>query len=335
MKLATRLAIVCGCALLAVIFLANTLYTVQLRQITDLFEQRSQARNDQVAALDTQRDLKALLVAHDRLLFFSNDPARRAELTAEIDQLDKTVDTELRAGAETDDNDAIRSLYQQALATWVTFRSNYRSDLQKAQNAEQAAASGREHADQVALLETQLGQIEQDAVKAVESANTRAGQAVSFARSLLWILASAIVLVLGILLYFTSRNIHRTVTSAAEQNEKKARRSKEIQANLMTEVQAAPDLASAGSIIVSRTAQALDAKHGGALYLRQTQETDQFALVASYAFHRRKDLPTSFGIGDGLVGQCALEGNRIEVTGAPGGDYVEIVSGLGKTEPCP
>ncbi len=245
--------------------MANTLYTVQLRQITDLFEQRSQARNDQVAALDTQRDLKALLVAHDRLLFFSNDPARRAELTAEIDQLDKTVDTELRAGAETDDNDAIRSLYQQALATWVTFRSNYRSDLQKAQkNAEQAAASGgREHADQVALLETQLGQIEQDAVKAVESANTRAGQAVSFARSLLWILASAIVLVLGILLYFTSRNIHRTVTSAAEQNEKKARRSKEIQANLMTEVQAAPDLASAGSIIVSRTAQALDAKHGG------------------------------------------------------------------------
>ncbi|WP_396930672.1 response regulator [Mycolicibacterium sp.] len=328
MKLATRLAIVCGCALLAVI-LANTLYTVQLRQITDLFEQRSQARNDQVAALDIQRDLKALLVAHDRLLF-SNDPSRRADLTGELDQLDKAVDAELRAGAETDDNDSIRALYQQALATWVTFRSNYRSDLQKAQSAEQAAASAREHADQVALLETQLGQIEQEAVKAVENANTRAGQAVSFARSLLWILASAIVLVLGILLYFTSRNIHRTVTSAADQNEK-ARRSKEIQANLMTEVQAAPDLASAGSIIVSRTAQALDAKHG-ALYLRQTQETDQFALVASYAFHRRKDLPTSFGMGDGLVGQCALEGNRIEVTGAPG-DYVEIVSGLGKTEP--
>ncbi len=37
-------------------------------------------------------------------------------------------------------------------------------------------------------------------------------------------------------------------------------------------------------------------------------------------------------MGDGLVGQCALEGNRIEVTGAPS-DYVEIVSGLGKTNP--
>ncbi|AKK30014.1 response regulator [Mycobacterium sp. EPa45] len=328
MKLATRLAIVCGCALLAVI-MANTLYTVQLRQITDLFEERSQARNDQVAALDVQRDLKALLVAHDRLLF-SNDPARRAELAGELDELDRTVDTELRAGAETEDNSSIRSMYQQALGTWSTFRSNYRSDLQNAQNNGQAVASARDLAGQVAALESQLGQIEQDSVKAVASANTRAENAVRFARSLLWILASAIVLVLGIMLYFTSRNIHRTVTGAAEQNEK-ARRAKETQANLMTEIQAAPDLASAGSVIVSRTAQALDAKHG-ALYLRQAQEMDRFDLVASYAFHRRKDLPNSFGLGDGLVGQCALEGNRIEVTGAPG-DYVEIVSGLGKTDP--
>jgi len=111
----------------------------------------------------------------------------------------------------------------------------------------------------------------------------------------------------------------------------KARRSKEIQAKLMTEVQAATDSATACATIVTRTAEAVGAKHG-ALYLRQADDPDQFALTASYAFHRRKDLPNSFGLGDGLVGQCALEGNRIEVTGAPG-DYIEIVSGLGKTEP--
>ncbi len=112
--------------------------------------------------------------------------------------------------------------------------------------------------------------------------------------------------------------------------DEKARRAKEIQAQLLTEVQATTDLATAGATIVSRTAQALGANHG-ALYLRQSND-DRFALIASYAFHRRKDLPNSFGLGDGLVGQCALEGNRIEVTGAPA-DYVEIVSGLGKTEP--
>ncbi|MEZ0356416.1 response regulator [Mycobacterium sp. SA01] len=324
MKLATRLAIVCGCALLAVI-MANTLYTVQLRRITDLYEERSQARDGQVAALDIQRDLKALLVTRDRLLL-ATDPGRRAELNGQLDNLDQSVDTELRAAAETNDNSTVRMLSQQALATWTAFRP----ELQSTQNAGAPALSDQGIEGQVALLESQLSNMEQEAVKAVDNSNAQAAKAVAFAKTMLWIFASAIVLVLGILLYFTSRNIHRTVTRAAEQNEK-ARRAKEIQASLMTEVQTAADLPAAASIIVSRTAQALDAKHG-ALYLRQTDTVDEFALVASYAFHRRKDLPYSFGLGDGLVGQCALEGNRIEVTGAPS-DYVEIVSGLGKTEP--
>lgn len=133
----------------------------------------------------------------------------------------------------------------------------------------------------------------------------------------------------------TMRNSLRNQTAelekANEENER-ARRAKEIQANLMLELRGEADLAAACGIIVSRTAQALEAKHG-ALYLSQTAtDARRFALTASYAFHRRKDLPTSFGVGDGLVGQCALEGSRIEVTGAPA-DYVEIVSGLGKSQP--
>ncbi|PRC42938.1 hypothetical protein C6A85_000000107915, partial [Mycobacterium sp. ITM-2017-0098] len=128
-------------------------------------------------------------------------------------------------------------------------------------------------------------------------------------------------------------NLHVTNESLAGQAaiSDKARRAKEIQANLMTEVQGVADLAAAGSVIVSGAAQAVDAKHG-ALYLQEPDEPGRYALTSSYAFHRRKGLPNSYGLGDGLIGQCALEGNRIEVTGAPG-DYVEIVSGLGKTEP--
>lgn len=137
----------------------------------------------------------------------------------------------------------------------------------------------------------------------------------------------------------TMRDSMRNQTAALQQandaNER-ARRSKEIQANLMLELRGEADLTDACRIIVSRTAQALAAKHG-ALYLlqnllRTTTDEHRFVLTASYAFHRRKDLPTSFGVGDGLVGQCALEGSRIEVTDAPA-DYVEIVSGLGKTQP--
>ncbi|MBB3748875.1 CheY-like chemotaxis protein [Mycolicibacterium sp. BK634] len=326
MKLVTRLAAGGGVAILAVI-LANTLYTVQLARITSLYEERADARNAQVAALDTQRDLQALLVAHDRLLF-STDPSQRAELKAVLDERDKAVDAELRAGAQADGDSTVRMQYQQALGTWTTFQSNYRAELQNVQNTAQAAASARDLGGQVAVLENQLRQVEEQTVKAVNAANERAGAAIRFTRGILWIFASAIVLILGIVMFFMARNIHRAVTSAAEQTER-SRRSKEIQADLMTEVQVATDLSTAGATIVTRTAEALGAKHG-ALYLRQPND-DRFALTASYAFHRRKDLPNSFGLGDGLVGQCALEGNRIEVS-APG-DYVEIVSGLGKTVP--
>jgi len=133
----------------------------------------------------------------------------------------------------------------------------------------------------------------------------------------------------------TMRNSLRNQTAELEKANKEneqARRAKEIQANLMLELRGETDLAAACGIIVSRTAQALEAKHG-ALYLSQTgTDVRRLVLTASYAFHRRKDLPTSFGVGDGLVGQCALEGSRIEVVGAPA-DYVEIVSGLGKSQP--
>ncbi|OBK81688.1 response regulator [Mycobacterium sp. 1164985.4] len=328
MKLATRLAFLCGSALLAVV-LANTLYTVQTNRLVDLYDLRAQARNAQIAAIDIQRDVQALLATFNGLML-SNDPTRRAELSGKLDELDRSIDAELRKAAETDKESTRRVQYQQALTTWAAFQSDYRADMQGVENYGDAAASAREVRSQVAQLENQLREIEQATVTSVDDVNRRAAQAMQTTRTILWTFASVIVVTLGALLFLTSRNIHRTVTSAAQKNEKE-RRSKEIQANLMTEVQGALDPAAAGRIVISRAAEALDAKHG-ALYLRQAEEPGRFVLSASYAFHRRKDLPNAYGLGDGLVGQCALEGNRIEVTGAPG-DYVEIVSGLGKTEP--
>ncbi|MDA2892107.1 response regulator [Mycolicibacterium sp. BiH015] len=329
MKLTTRLAILCGAALLAVI-MANALYTVQINRISALYEQRAAARNAQATAIDVGRDLQTFLATYSELLF-TDDPARRTEITGQLNSLESAMETELRTQAD-EDTDATRRLhYQQALTTWSSFESAYRSEVQNLQATRELSASERESDVQAALLENQLEQIEQETVKAVEQANARAASAISFTKNSLWVLASAIVLVLGILLWFTSRNIVSTVSTAARVNEK-ARRSKETQAALMTEVQGVDDLAAACGIIVSRTAEAVGAKQG-ALYLKQPDDdAGRYALTASYAFHRRKDLPTSYGLGDGLVGQCALEGNRIEVTGAPS-DYVEIVSGLGKTGP--
>lgn len=327
MTLTKRLAILCGSALLAII-LANALYTIQINRISSLYEKRAEARNSQVAALDTARDLQSLLTKYNQFLV-ADDPARRAELSDELDNLDSVIDMDLRTAAAEETNSSIRLQYQQALATWATFQDNYRASIANNQESRDAATS-RELDDEAAGLENQLSQVEQEAVRAVDDANRTAAQAIRFTKGTLWIFASAIVAVLGALLLVTSRNIHRTVTGAALQNEK-ARRAKEIQANLMTDVQGAETLAQVGGIIVSGTAHAVGAKHG-ALYLQDPDDHSRFSLTASYAFHRRKGLPTSYGLGDGLIGQCALEGQRIEVTGAPG-DYVEVVSGLGKTDP--
>jgi CheY-like chemotaxis protein/signal transduction histidine kinase len=328
MKLATRLAILSGSALVAIL-LATTLFTIQTARISELYEDRAEARNAQVASLEISRDLQTFFATFDRLLFV-DDPDRDAELTATLNDLDIAIETELRSAAEGDRDGDIRMQYQQALTTWDTFQDDYKVDLERVGNAGDAAASARNRDGQMVLLENQLRLIEQEKVRAVDQANQRAQQAIRTSQTIVWVFAGVIVAALGLLLLLTSRNIHRTVTSAAAQNEK-ARFSKEIQADLMTEVQGVADSAAAGGIIISRTAQAVGAKHG-ALYLHQPDEPGRYALTASYAFHRRKGLPNSYGLGDGLVGQCALEGNRIEVAGAPG-DYVEIVSGLGKTAP--
>lgn len=328
MRLATRLAILCGSALAAVIT-ANTLYTVQTNRITTIFEQRAQARIAQITALDVGRDLQTFLATYNRLAS-TDDPARAAELKATLEELDSSIDTELRAAADEDGDAASRIQYRQAVNTWEGFQAEYRFLLDRVQTSADATVTASDIDADVALLAGQLDQIEQDTINTVEATNRRADEAIKTNRAILWIFASVIVVVLGVQMFLTSRTIHRTVTSSALQNET-ARRSKEIQADLMTEVQGADSLTAAGGIIVTGTAQAVGAKHG-ALYLQDSADSDRFVLTASYAFHRRKGLPNSYGLGDGLIGQCALEGQRIEVTGAPG-DYVEIVSGLGKTEP--
>lgn len=328
MKLATRLAILCGSAILGIL-LAAVIFSWQTARIADLFAQRFDARGEQIAALGVDRDLQDLMSTFERLLYVK-DPVRHAKLTAELDELDKSIDGGLRRAAEAQQDHTVGPKYEPALETWLTFQASYKAELAGFERTGDAAGAVRDLDGEVTLLEDQIEQIVREIQPIVQQTDKRAREAISTSETIIWTFTVAIVVVLGVALFFTSRNIYRTVTNAAQANER-ARRAKEIQANLMTEVQGESDLVAACGIIVSRTAQALDARHG-ALYLQQPTDVRRFALTASYAFHRRKDLPNSFGLGDGLVGQCALEGNRIEVTGAPA-DYVEIVSGLGKTQP--
>src|SRR5215475_7952797 len=54
--------------------------------------------------------------------------------------------------------------------------------------------------------------------------------------------------------------------------------------------------------------------------------------LATYAYKERKGLSTEFALGEGLVGQCALEKERTLLTDVPS-DYVQLSCGLGHATP--
>jgi signal transduction histidine kinase/DNA-binding response OmpR family regulator/HAMP domain-containing protein len=107
-------------------------------------------------------------------------------------------------------------------------------------------------------------------------------------------------------------------------------------------LQGQKDMLTVGKLILSELAPVVSAQHG-VFYVMETpkEETvDQddhntepyLKLLASYAFHNRKNVGNQFALGEGLVGQSALEKERILITHAPD-DYVQITSGLGHAKP--
>jgi CheY-like chemotaxis protein len=73
--------------------------------------------------------------------------------------------------------------------------------------------------------------------------------------------------------------------------------------------------------------------HHGAFFVRSGDgAAGEMKLVAGYAFEERKNVSSRFKVGEGLVGQCALEKKPILLTNVPG-DYVRISSGLGHATP--
>ncbi len=90
------------------------------------------------------------------------------------------------------------------------------------------------------------------------------------------------------------------------------------------------DLVSLSQAIIRFIAPYLNAQIG-AIYL--TEEDNTLKLAGSYAYATRKTLSNTFRFGEGIVGQCALEKNRILITEVPH-DYLIIKSGLGQRSPC-
>jgi PAS domain S-box-containing protein len=94
-------------------------------------------------------------------------------------------------------------------------------------------------------------------------------------------------------------------------------------------LQQAEDLRKLTQSAISRIAQVLKAGHG-AFYVLSGE--NQLSLLASYGYRERKHLNNSFSMGEGLVGQCAMEKTAILLT-APQ-NYIQINSGLGEAPPA-
>ena len=95
------------------------------------------------------------------------------------------------------------------------------------------------------------------------------------------------------------------------------------------------DLKTVAQRILSELAQVVQAHYGAFYILKQDEETDEFRLhlFAAYGYKSDKNIPTEFGIGEGLVGQVAFEKERIILSNVPA-NYIKISSALGKTKPA-
>jgi HAMP domain-containing protein/signal transduction histidine kinase/CheY-like chemotaxis protein len=87
-------------------------------------------------------------------------------------------------------------------------------------------------------------------------------------------------------------------------------------------------------MILSELAPLVNAEHG-VFYsmVGPNGHPAHLAFQAGYAYRQRKNLPKAFDLGEGLVGQCALEKRRIVVTQVPT-DYIRINSALGEATPA-
>jgi HAMP domain-containing protein/signal transduction histidine kinase/DNA-binding response OmpR family regulator len=92
------------------------------------------------------------------------------------------------------------------------------------------------------------------------------------------------------------------------------------------------DLLTVARLILSEMAPLVGMQHGVFYIANPTDDDAILNLLASYAYKKRKTVSNEFELGEGIVGQCALEKKRLIVTDVPQ-DYIKINSGLGEATP--
>jgi signal transduction histidine kinase/CheY-like chemotaxis protein/HAMP domain-containing protein len=126
-------------------------------------------------------------------------------------------------------------------------------------------------------------------------------------------------------------NLRETTTRNAEQDWLKTNL-----ASISGMLQGQRDLAAVTQMIMSEVAPMVNSQHG-AFFLAEPGADDgdpELLLAASYGYTpRRSEMSSRFVIGEGLVGQAALDKKTIAISDAPPG-YIRVGSGLGEATPA-
>src|SRR2546429_4347494 len=93
------------------------------------------------------------------------------------------------------------------------------------------------------------------------------------------------------------------------------------------------DLRTVSRLLMSELTPVVSAQHG-AFFINESVngEEDLLRLIATYGYKERRSVANRFALGEGLVGQAALEKKTILIIGAPN-DYIKVISGLGEAAP--
>jgi HAMP domain-containing protein/CheY-like chemotaxis protein/signal transduction histidine kinase len=92
------------------------------------------------------------------------------------------------------------------------------------------------------------------------------------------------------------------------------------------------DMTTVAQMVLSELAPLVDAQQGVFYVNENSNGQPVMKLLGGYAYKKRKNLANEFHPGEGLVGQCTVERERILVTNVPN-NYVHVTSGLGEASP--
>src|SRR6266704_2276101 len=96
-------------------------------------------------------------------------------------------------------------------------------------------------------------------------------------------------------------------------------------------LQGQKDMLTVAKLILSELAPVVGAQHG-VFYMMTAGAEPVLRLLASYAYRARKNVGNEFRLGEGVVGQAAVEKEKILLTNVPR-DYIQVSSGLGEAPP--